>query len=99
MTCSICGELGGTGNLDKYPFKLTFGDQYGTLICCCTSFGMSTKTGPGLPLEAKKMLLSWAVTEGIGFKEGLLDKGMKIDCIDVRRAYLHAKARRRVFVR
>ena len=51
------------------------------------------------PLEAKKMLLSWVVTKGIGFKEGLKDKGMKIDCIDVRRAYFHAKARRRVFVR
>ena len=38
------------------------------------------------PLEAKKMLLSWAVTEGIGYKEELRQKGMKIDCIDVRRA-------------
>ena len=43
----------GIGNRDKYPFN-PFGDQYGTLICCCTSFGMSTKTGPGLPLAAKK---------------------------------------------
>ena len=51
------------------------------------------------PLEAKKMLFSWAVTEGIGYKEGLREKGMKVDCIDVRRAYFHAKARRRVFVR
>ena len=51
------------------------------------------------PLEANKILLSWAVTEGIGYQKGLRDKGMKIDCIDVRRAYFHAKARRRVFVR
>ena len=45
------------------------------------------------------MLFSLAVTEGIGFKEGLRHKGMKVDCIDVRCAYFHAKARRRVFVR
>ena len=51
------------------------------------------------PLEDKKMLLSWAVIEGIGFKEGLKDKGMNVDCIDVRRAYFHARARGRVFVR
>ena len=51
------------------------------------------------PLEAKKMLLSWAVTEGIGCKQGVREHGMNIDFIDVRRAYFHAKARRRVFVK
>ena len=45
------------------------------------------------------MLLSWAVTEGIGYKPGLRERGMKIGFIDVRRAYFHAKARRRVFVK
>ena len=51
------------------------------------------------PLEAKKLLLSLAVTEGIGYVQGQKEQGMKIDLIDVRRAYFHAKARRRVFVR
>ena len=51
------------------------------------------------PLEAKKMLLSWAVTEDIGYKEGLREHGMKVDFIDVRRAYFHARARRKVFVK
>ena len=40
-----------------------------------------------------------AVTAGIGYQQGLRHKGKKIDFIDVRRAYFHAKARRRVFVR
>ena len=50
------------------------------------------------PLEVKKMLFSTAVTEGIGFKEGQIEQGWKLDFIDVRRAYFHAKARRRVYV-
>ena len=44
------------------------------------------------PLEAKKMLFSLAVTESIGYKKGKREQGMKIDFIDVRRAYFHAKA-------
>jgi hypothetical protein len=43
-------------------------------------------------------LFSWAVTEGIGFVKGDKKGGMKIDFIDVRRAYFHAEARRQVFV-
>jgi hypothetical protein len=50
------------------------------------------------PLEAKKMLFSLAVTSGIGFKKGRQQEGMKVDFIDVRRAYFHADARRQVFV-
>ena len=50
------------------------------------------------PLEAKKILFSLAVTEGIGFEAGKKEQGMKLDFIDVRRAYFHAKAIRRVFV-
>jgi hypothetical protein len=50
------------------------------------------------PLEAQKMLLSWAVTEGVGYHRGNKMKGMKLDFIDVRRAYFHAAARREVYV-
>jgi hypothetical protein len=49
------------------------------------------------PLEAKKALFSFAVTEGIGWK-GDRSSGMKIDFIDVRRAYFFAKAKREVYV-
>ncbi len=51
------------------------------------------------PLEAKKILFSMAVTEGIGFKRVWRSAGMKLDSMDVRRAYFHAKARRQVYVR
>ena len=44
------------------------------------------------PSEAKKLLLSWATTEGIGWIVN------KPDCIDVSRAYFHAPARRIVYV-
>merc|ERR1712163_70814 len=50
------------------------------------------------PLEAKKILMSMAVTENIGYKRGRREQGMKLDFIDVRRAYFHAKARREVYV-
>ena len=53
---------------------------------------------PTPPLEAKKMLKSMAVTEGVGFKAGRKQQGMKLDFIDVRRAYFHAKSRREVYV-
>ena len=39
------------------------------------------------PLESKKILFSWAVNEGIGFVKGNKKEGMKLDFIDVRRAY------------
>ena len=38
------------------------------------------------PLEAKKMLLSLAMTEGIGFEKGKEKQGMCVEFIDVRRA-------------
>jgi len=50
------------------------------------------------PVEAKKMLFSLAVTEGFGFEKGKRAQGMKLDFIDVRRAYFHAPTRRKVFV-
>ena len=48
------------------------------------------------PLEAKKLLFSMAVTEGYGYLGEDEKNGMKIDFIDVRRAYFHAPALRRV---
>ena len=50
------------------------------------------------PIEAKRMLMSMAVTEGIGYKRGMREKGMKVDFIDVRRAYFHADAVRDVYI-
>ena len=50
------------------------------------------------PLEALKILLSLAVTEGIGYQPGGKLQGCKLDFIDVRRAYFHANARRKVYV-
>jgi hypothetical protein len=50
------------------------------------------------PLEAKKSLFCFAVTEGIGYRRGARASGMKLDFIDVRRAYFHAKARRNIYV-
>ena len=51
------------------------------------------------PLEVKKMLFSMAVTEGIGFNRGFKKKGLKLEFIDVRRAYFHSPARREVYVK
>ncbi len=45
------------------------------------------------------MLFSFAVTEGIGFKPGKREEGMKLDFIDIRRAYYHAVARRKVYIK
>ena len=50
------------------------------------------------PLEAKKLLFSAAVTEGIGFQEGDRQSGMKIDFIDISRAFFQADAIREVYV-
>ena len=44
------------------------------------------------------MIFSMAVTEGIGYTRGRKQQGVKLDFIDVRRAYFHAKAKREVFV-
>ena len=41
--------------------------------------------------------MSFAVTKGIGYNTSKL-KGMKIEFIDIIRAYYHAKVRREVFV-
>ena len=50
------------------------------------------------PLEAKKMLFSMATTEGIGYTQDYEHEGMKIEFIDIRRAYYHAHARRDLYV-
>ena len=49
------------------------------------------------PLECKKMIFSMAVTQGVGWVE-IKEEGMKVDLIDVRRAYFHAPARRDVYI-
>ena len=49
------------------------------------------------PLEAKKMLMSLAVTQGVGYINNRRE-GMKLDFIDVKRAYFHAKCKRDVYV-
>ena len=49
------------------------------------------------PLEALKMLLSLAMTEGIGWKKEWEER-MKIEFIDIRRAYFHAEATRDVYM-
>ena len=46
------------------------------------------------PLEAQKLLFSMAVTEGVGFKRGEREKGLKLAFIDVKRAYFYAKAKK-----
>ena len=50
------------------------------------------------PLEAKKLIFSYAVTEGIGYLEGKKKEGMKIDFIDISRAFFQADAIRDVYV-
>ena len=47
------------------------------------------------PLEAIKVLLSSAVNEGIGYTTSKAN-GMKLDVLDVKRAYYHAPAIREV---
>ena len=51
------------------------------------------------PLEAKKLLLSLAVTEGVIVLKGCKSSGKKLEFIDVRRAHVHAKAKRLVIVK
>ena len=51
------------------------------------------------PLEAQKILFSMAVTEGIGYKKGETEKGMKLAFVDVKRAYFYAKAKKDIFVK
>ena len=50
------------------------------------------------PLEAFKILISMAMTEGLGFQKGKEEQGMKMDFIDSKRAYLQAPTRRTLYV-
>jgi hypothetical protein len=50
------------------------------------------------PLEAKKLLFSKAVTEGFGYEAGKPEEGMKIDFIDISRAFFQGDAIRKVYV-
>ena len=40
-----------------------------------------------------------AVTEGVGFKRGEREKGLKLAFIDVKRTYFYAKAKKDIFIR
>ena len=50
------------------------------------------------PLEALTMLRSAAMTEGIGYRRGREEFGMKLEFIDIKRAYLQAEVKREIFV-
>lgn len=50
------------------------------------------------PLEAKKLLFSLATTEGIVDPRGKPNLGMKLELIDVRRAYYQSEARKTLYV-
>ena len=41
------------------------------------------------PLEALKLLISMAMTEGIGFQKGREEQGMKLEFIDIRHTFRH----------
>lgn len=49
------------------------------------------------PLDANQLLLSLATTRGIGW-DHKWKKSMKLDFIDVRRAYFHAMAKSSIYV-
>ncbi len=44
------------------------------------------------------MIFSLAVTEGIGYESGRREHGMKLDFIDVRKAFFHADARIDIYI-
>ena len=48
-------------------------------------------------LEAKKLLFSASIAEGLGFHQGRRESGMQIDFIDVSCPFFHADAIREVF--
>ena len=50
------------------------------------------------PIEAMKMLLPAAITEGVGYDRGREDKGMTFEFIDINKAYLQAETKREVYV-
>ena len=47
------------------------------------------------PVEAKKLLFSWAVTEGVGYEKGKEKNGMKIDFIDIKEGFLPGRGKKR----
>ena len=49
-------------------------------------------------LDALQLLLSMAMTEGIGYRNGKEQQSMKLELIDFNRAYLQAPARRTIYV-
>ena len=49
--------------------------------------------------KPRKCCFSFAVTEGIGYQQGKQNEGMKLDFINIRRAYHHAVARRKLYIK
>ena len=50
------------------------------------------------PLEAHQLLYSLAATEGVGYFEGDREGVMCLMCVDIKRAFFNANARRAVYV-
>jgi hypothetical protein len=50
------------------------------------------------PVEAKKLLMALAMTEGYGYDRQGREQVLKLDFIDVRRAFFHTPCRREVYV-
>ena len=50
------------------------------------------------PVEVKQLLLSVAVTEGYRYDRNGKQAALKLDVIDVKRAFFHAPCRREVYV-
>ena len=50
------------------------------------------------PLEALKVLLSFVMTEGIGYERGREEEGMKLARVDIKRAYLQVDVKRGIYV-
>ncbi len=50
------------------------------------------------PLETQKLFFSLAVTDGYGRNVTKTEQGMKMDSIDIRRAFFHAPAQKAIYV-
>ena len=50
------------------------------------------------PLEVLTIMLSVAMAEGVGYRKGREEEGLKLERIDIKRAYLQAEKQREVSV-
>ena len=78
------------GDEDDYNIRARLVVQEFSKGKLCTIFAATP------PLEAKKAFLSLAVTEGIEYGEGW---HYKLGCIDIKRAYFYAPAKRDVYIK